>query len=196
VRCIVVAYAENRGIGYRGQLPWRLPTDMRRFRELTIGGTVLMGRKTFQSLPDAYRPLPQRRNVVVSANPHFDHGALDARTSAEPVGGDRRGAVGGDSACAGAGHGRAARTSLEVHSSIEAGLAACGEECFVIGGGSIYEQTLGLVERVYATVVHDTPLSDTYFPELSPEQWRCSERGQDIPENGTRFHFATYDRIG
>lgn len=159
MRCIVVAYAENRGIGYEGRLPWRLPSDMRRFRELTIGGTVLMGRKTFQSLPDPYRPLPGRRNVVVSANPDFC-----------PIG-------------------------AEVFHSIEAALAACGEGCFVIGGGSVYEQTLGLVRRVYATVVHDTPLSDTYFPELPPGRWRCSERGEDIYENGTRFHFATYDRI-
>jgi dihydrofolate reductase len=182
VRCIVVAYGANRGIGYRGRLPWRLPSDMRHFRELTIGGTVLMGRKTYESLPDAYRPLPQRRNVVVSANPHFDPGAVEAGTSAESRGGEERSASGDG-------------TSVELHISIEAALAACGEGCFVIGGGSIYQQTLGLVERVYATVVHDTPLSDTYFPELAPEQWRCSERTDDICENGTRFHFATYDRI-
>jgi hypothetical protein len=48
---------------------------------------------------------------------------------------------------------------------------------------------------VYATIVHESPLSDTYFPPLPPEQWRRSERGEDIWENGTRFHFATYDRI-
>jgi dihydrofolate reductase len=192
VRCIVVAYAENRGIGYRGALPWRLPSDMRHFRELTTGGTVLMGRKTYESLPGAYRPLPQRRNVVVSANPHFDPGVVEAETSAKSRSSKQRS---GDSASADAGHGLAAGASVEVHTSIETGLAACGEGCFVIGGGSIYEQTLGLVQRVYATVVHDTPLSDTYFPELSGEQWRCSERTQEICENGTRFHFATYDRI-
>ncbi|HEV3093319.1 MAG TPA: dihydrofolate reductase [Solirubrobacteraceae bacterium] len=183
MRCIVVAYGANRGIGYRGQLPWRLPSDMRHFRELTIGSTVLMGRKTFQSLPDAYRPLPGRRNLVVSANPHFDPSPVEAGERAEPGGGEEPSASGGGA------------TSVEVHASIEAALAACGEGCFVIGGGSIYEQTLGLVERVYATVVHDTPLSDTYFLELAPEQWRCSERTQDICENGTHFHFATYDRI-
>lgn len=194
---MVVAYGENRGIGYEGRLPWRLPSDMRRFRELTIGGTVLMGRKTFQSLPDPYRPLPGRRNIVVSANPDFDPGADDAGAGSER-GGDSADAGperGGDSASAGAGHGAAAGTSVEVHPGIGAALAACGGDCFVIGGGSIYEQTLALVERVYATIVHDTPLSDTFFPELTPGQWRCSERGQDICENGTRFHFATHDRI-
>jgi dihydrofolate reductase len=195
VRCIVVAYSANRGIGYRGRLPWQLPSDMRHFRELTIGGTVLMGRKTYESLPEAYRPLPGRRNVVVSANPDFEPRALEAEASAEPCGGEGHSTSGGDCASAVAGYSRAAGTSVEVHTSIETGLAACGEECFVIGGGSIYEQTLGLVERVYATVVHDNPVSDTYFPELPPEQWRCSKRTDDVCENGTRFHFATYDRI-
>ncbi|HEU0249276.1 MAG TPA: dihydrofolate reductase [Solirubrobacteraceae bacterium] len=175
MRSIVVAYGANLGIGYQGQLPWRLPSDMRRFRELTSGGTVLMGRKTYESLPDAFRPLPRRRNVVISANPDFDPAQTEEVLTAE----------------AGVTEG----TSVEVRRSIEAGLAACGGDCFVIGGGSIYEQVLAQCERVYATIVHASPLSDTYFPELPPEQWRLSERAADIRENGTRFHFATYDRI-
>ncbi len=65
---IVVAHSRNRVIGRDGDLPWRLPTDLRRFREVTSGGTVVMGRKTWDSLPDRYRPLPDRRNVVVSRN--------------------------------------------------------------------------------------------------------------------------------
>ena len=65
---LVVAYSANRVIGRDGDLPWRLPTDLRRFRELTTGGTVVMGRKTWDSLPERFRPLPGRRNVVVSRN--------------------------------------------------------------------------------------------------------------------------------
>lgn len=68
---IVVAHSRNLVIGHRGQLPWHIPSDLARFRELTVGETVIMGRKTFESLPDAFRPLPDRRNVVVSANPAF-----------------------------------------------------------------------------------------------------------------------------
>jgi dihydrofolate reductase len=71
VIAIVVAHSANRAIGYRGALPWRLPSDLRRFRELTLGGTVVMGRRTFESLPDAHRPLRERRNLVLSANPDF-----------------------------------------------------------------------------------------------------------------------------
>ncbi len=66
---LVVAYSRGtRVIGRDGDLPWHLPTDLARFKELTTGGTVVMGRKTWDSLPDRFRPLPGRRNVVVSRN--------------------------------------------------------------------------------------------------------------------------------
>ncbi len=159
MRSIVVAFADNRGIGYRGELPWRLPSDLRRFRELTLGGTVLMGRKTFESLPAAYRPLPQRRNLVVSAK--ADYRAPGA----------------------------------EAFASLPAALEACGENCFVIGGGSVYEQTLPLAERVYATLVHGEPISDTFFPQLDPRDWQRSECGEELHENGHTFRFAVYDRL-
>ena len=68
---IVVAHSSNRVIGNEGALPWRLPSDMRRFRELTSGHTVLMGRRTYESLPDAFRPLPGRRNLVLSGDPGY-----------------------------------------------------------------------------------------------------------------------------
>lgn len=78
---IVVAHSSNRVIGCRGALPWRLPTDLRRFRSLTIGQTVIMGRRTFESLPAAFRPLPDRRNVVVSSNPGFRAPGAEVRPS-------------------------------------------------------------------------------------------------------------------
>jgi dihydrofolate reductase len=158
VRSIVVAFGENRGIGYRGALPWRLPSDLRRFRELTLGGTVLMGRRTFESLPEAFRPLPQRRNLVLSTT-----AGLQA-------------------------------PGAEVFASLAAALEACGEDCFVIGGGSIYEQTLPLAERVYATLVRSEPISDTFFPQLEPGCWRCSECSEELHENGHTFRFAVFDR--
>lgn len=65
---IVVARSSNGVIGREGGLPWRLPSDLKRFRELTIGHAVLMGRRTFESLPDAYRPLPGRRNLILSSD--------------------------------------------------------------------------------------------------------------------------------
>ncbi|MGD0455493.1 MAG: dihydrofolate reductase [Solirubrobacteraceae bacterium] len=65
---ILVAFAGNGVIGRDGALPWHLPTDMKRFRELTSEHAVVMGRRTFESLPDRFRPLPNRRNLVLSSN--------------------------------------------------------------------------------------------------------------------------------
>jgi dihydrofolate reductase len=63
---IVVAQGSNRAIGFKGALPWSLPSDLRRFRELTTGHAVVMGRKTWESIPERFRPLPGRRNIVIS----------------------------------------------------------------------------------------------------------------------------------
>jgi dihydrofolate reductase/diadenosine tetraphosphate (Ap4A) HIT family hydrolase len=71
VIALVVAHSRNRTIGRDGDMPWHLPSDLRRFREITTGGQVIMGRKTYESLPDAFRPLPGRRNMVLSGNPGY-----------------------------------------------------------------------------------------------------------------------------
>ena len=68
---LVVAHSANRVIGRDGGLPWRLPGDLKRFRALTTGQTVVMGRRTYESLPDAFRPLPDRRNVVLTSDPGY-----------------------------------------------------------------------------------------------------------------------------
>ena len=69
---LIAAVARNRALGKDGQLLWHLPEDMRYFRETTRGKPVIMGRKTWESLPDAFRPLPGRRNIVISRNPAYD----------------------------------------------------------------------------------------------------------------------------
>ncbi len=68
---LVAAVAHGGVIGRAGGLPWRIPEDMRHFRELTMGHPVVMGRRTWDSLPDRFRPLPGRRNVVVTRNPDW-----------------------------------------------------------------------------------------------------------------------------
>jgi len=60
---------KNHVIGYKGQLPWTLPNDMKRFKELTIGKTIVMGRRTYESFPNG--PLPKRLNIVMSRNPDY-----------------------------------------------------------------------------------------------------------------------------
>jgi dihydrofolate reductase len=68
---LIAAVARNRAIGRGQQLLWQLPADLRHFRETTSGKPVIMGRKTWESLPTAFRPLPNRHNVVVSRNPSY-----------------------------------------------------------------------------------------------------------------------------
>ena len=68
---LIAAVAQNRALGKDGQLLWHLPEDMRYFRETTRGKPVIMGRKTWESLPDVFRPLPGRRNIVISRQADF-----------------------------------------------------------------------------------------------------------------------------
>lgn len=65
----IVAMDKNHGIGFQGNLPWHLPEDLARFKKLTVGGAVLMGRKTWESLPEKFRPLPNRQNIVLTRDP-------------------------------------------------------------------------------------------------------------------------------
>jgi dihydrofolate reductase len=69
---LVAAVAHGGVIGRDGTVPWHLPEDMAFFRELTTGHPVVMGRRTWDSLPDRFRPLPGRRNIVVTRNPSWE----------------------------------------------------------------------------------------------------------------------------
>jgi dihydrofolate reductase len=83
VIAIVVARARNGVIGRDGGLPWHLPSDLRHFKELTSGHTVVMGRRTYESLPDRFRPLPNRRNLVLSTDPAYVARGAEVFTSFE-----------------------------------------------------------------------------------------------------------------
>lgn len=63
---LIAALSRNRCIGKQGRLPWHIPEDLKHFRTLTSGKPVLMGRKTWESLPDQFRPLPNRTNIVLT----------------------------------------------------------------------------------------------------------------------------------
>jgi len=80
---LVAAVARDGVIGRGGGIPWRIPEDMTRFRELTTGHAVVMGRRTWESLPDQFRPLPGRDNVVVTRNPDWSAQGADRAGSVE-----------------------------------------------------------------------------------------------------------------
>ncbi|MFC0805967.1 dihydrofolate reductase [Ensifer sp. P24N7] len=95
----VVAVAANGVIGREGDLPWRLSTDLKRFKALTIGKPVVMGRKTWASLG---RPLPGRPNIVISRNPDFEAPGAEVAPSLEvalTIARERAAAVGADEIC-------------------------------------------------------------------------------------------------
>lgn len=168
---VVVAADEAGGIGLLGELPWTLPGDMRFFKELTSqapGGrrnAVIMGRKTWDSIPVRFRPLKGRINVVVTRNAQLDvsAGALRAASIGEAL------------------------TQLD-------GVPELGRT-FVIGGGEIYRLAVGMPEcaRVYLTRVEGRFECDAFFPDVS-DAYRRVAASQRHEENGVGYVFETYDR--
>ncbi len=67
---LIWAQDKNGGIGYKGQLPWHIPEDLQNFKKLTLNSTILMGRKTWESLP--IKPLPKRRNIVLTRKKNLE----------------------------------------------------------------------------------------------------------------------------
>ena len=80
---LIVAAAKNGAIGKDGKLLWHIPEDMRYFREVTQGKPVIMGRKTWESLPERFKPLPGRKNIVISHWPDYPADGAHLATSLE-----------------------------------------------------------------------------------------------------------------
>ena len=76
----ILAVSENGVIGRNNALPWHLPADLKRFKSLTIGHTIIMGRKTYESIG---RPLPRRRSIAISRNPKFSAPGIEVAGSLE-----------------------------------------------------------------------------------------------------------------
>lgn len=82
---LIWAQSTSGVIGRDGAIPWRLPEDMARFKDLTMGHTVVMGRRTWESLPPKFRPLPGRRNIVLTRNPQYRAEGAEVITSLDDV---------------------------------------------------------------------------------------------------------------
>ncbi len=86
VSLVAAIGTRTRGLGKGGELLWRLPDDMKRFKALTTGHTVVMGRKTWESIPEKFRPLPDRTNIVITRDDSYEaFGAIIAHTLAEAL---------------------------------------------------------------------------------------------------------------
>lgn len=150
---------KHRAIGYKNRLLYAIPSDMTRFRMLTTGHTIIMGRKTFESLPNG--ALPNRHNIVISK-------------TREQIAG--------------------CEVFASLEEALEARKEAAEDECFIIGGASIYEQALPFADKLYLTIVEKEPeAADTFFPEINPAEWEVTEK-EMRNENGLPFTFLTLYR--
>ena len=161
----------NRAIGYQNRLLYHIKCDLTRFRELTTGHAIIMGRKTYESLP--HGALPHRRNIVVSHNLKELEGCEVYPSLKEAV----------EAA------GKPADTAGK---PTTAPCPISNEEIFIIGGESIYRQILPEAHKLYLTVVDDTPQqADAFFPEINAEEWELIEK-EMRNENDVSFSFLTY----
>lgn len=143
---IIAAVAENGVIGRQGKLPWHIPEDMKRFKQLTIGHPVIMGRKTFESLG---KPLSGRKNIVITSQKNY----MPIQSAGAAFSSD----------------------IIVVHSLEEAIKKCSGGKAFIIGGQSVFEEALPLADRLEITEVHRSVDGDVFFPEISGE-WKETAR--------------------
>jgi dihydrofolate reductase len=161
-----VARGANGVIGVDGHLPWRLKSDLAIFRQVTMGKPLIMGRRTWDSLPR--RPLPGRTNIVLSRDGRFEpKGALVCEDFAEAV-------------------------QIGREQAAEDGV----DEVCVIGGAEVFALALPRARRLYLTEVDATPQGDVLFPRLDEGAWReiGREACPAGPDDDHAFVFRTLER--
>ena len=148
-------------IGYKNKLPWRIKSDLKRFRRITNGHAIIMGRSTFESIG---RALPDRANIVVSRSKNY---RIRQRLTSDN------------------GTQLFWATSLEDALFVADITSICRghDELFVIGGEAIYSLFDELVNRVYLTEVFDNSPGDAFFKKrFTSKEWKYVEE-QDFPKN-------------
>ncbi len=175
---LIVAVAENNAIGRNNELLWHIAEDLKYFKATTTGHPVIMGRKTYESIG---RPLPGRRNIVVTKGVKLSNGATVCNIPMPEIKNPQT-------------------TSFEISNSLDEVVKMAKEseqEFFVMGGGMIYNSTFPFADRLYITKIYAAAEdADTFFPSVDEQQWsivKSSERITD-PENGIDFQFVVYER--
>ncbi|MCT4674358.1 MAG: dihydrofolate reductase [Prolixibacteraceae bacterium] len=156
---LIAAVDSNWGIGKDNDMLFYISKDLRRFKQITLGSPVVMGRKTFESLPNG--ALPKRRNIVITRQKDL------------------------------------MIEGVEIVHSMEDALALLKDEkqAFVIGGGTIYNAFLPLVDRVYLTHIESQKDADVFFPSLDPKIWKEEKMTTFRAENNIpAFKFIDYIR--
>ncbi|MDD3861905.1 MAG: dihydrofolate reductase [Candidatus Gracilibacteria bacterium] len=170
---IIVAVEHNTGIGKNGKMPWDLKSDMKHFREKTVStidsekrNAVIMGSVTWESLPEKFRPLPNRKNIVLTRNSEFD----------------------------------AKNDDVLVKNSLPEAISDLKEDkdienIFIIGGASIYRQSVDMpeVDGIYITIIENSYDCDTFFPQV-PGRFNKETLLKEEEENGTKIKFYLYEK--
>ena len=161
---MIVATADNNIIGKDNDMPWHLPADLAYFKKVTLGKPIIMGRKTYESIG---RPLPGRRNIVISRNTDFKAEGIDTVSSVEQA------------------------IALVDGSDGSEGV----EEIMVIGGGAIYKHCLPAANRLYITHIRAAIDGDTQFPDYDASWKKVSSEVRPKDEkNSYELDFSVYKR--
>ena len=166
---LIAGVTQNGVIGKDNQLPWKkLKGDLTRFAELTTPHPVIMGRNTWESLPEDYQPLPDRLNMVLTRNEAYESPGAYLMPSLEE-----------------------ALESIEARDPFITGIKY--DQVFIIGGARVYEEALPLADRLELTEVHREVEGDTFFPGWDRKLWNEENRVQVKTRKGKNTHdFVTY----
>jgi dihydrofolate reductase len=169
---LIVAVADNGVIGHAQQLPWHLPDDLRRFKALTMGKPMLMGRRTYESIG---RPLPGRRNLVLSRRIDVSAG-LGARAGSGPL---------------------PPGTTLERVAGIDAALDCCAgaEELCVIGGAEVFRAVLPQATDLHLTRVRGQIAGDVLLPAIDEREWRETARSEHAADERHAWPMTFIDLV-
>ncbi len=162
---LIVAASENNVIGKNNTLPWHLPEDMKFFKDTTMGHCVIMGRKNFDSIPDRFRPLSGRTNIIVTRQKDF--------------------------------HADGIVIAYSIEEALKVAEKNNDQECFIIGGGEIFKQSMNLCDKIYLTRIHKYIEGDIFFPEIDMNEWKETLR-RDMKadeKNPHDYSFIEYEKV-
>jgi len=165
----VVAIGRNRELGKDNRLLWKIPDDVQRFRDLTRGHPLILGRKTFESIL-SYRgsPLPDRTNIVITRDKDWKYEGLPAQAGVIVT--------------------HSFKEALE-----KAKEAAGSDEIHIGGGAELYKEALPLIDKLYLTLIDAEGEADTFFPPYEKEFTRkLSEESHKW--NGIKYRFVDLER--
>ncbi len=164
---IIVAMTRDRVIGKDGRIPWHEPDDLKHFKRTTTGHAIIMGRKTYDSIG---RPLPGRRNIVITRNPDYAPPAVQSSIINQ-------------------------QSSIDVVHSLDGALDLCRRRdekmAFIIGGAQIYELALPLADELLVTQIPNAVAGDTFFPE-----WKNGDWEQTAETEAGHLKVVTFRRVG